>query len=280
VDFGERRLRVQELKDALPVELVRIVFRYKIDPYIPDHLFIPEKIPGRRQERWVRGLKKVPSELFYDKWTISRGIPTMFSDYYATIEIDLFAHYAKWTEWIKPWNCIGRAIGRLMLYVTGFDAPQIATLAEVAYFFGESPLIQRLHRDTPVGALQERDRMLYLGTQSNGTRNTTLKDHILISTHAGEMKDGEHEMFGLIKEMARIGVLHHGANTLSREAFRKLVFDWAIGPPDNVLNREQIISRREVDTTKFPIQGTQYTTWAATQPKSSPQKGRFRKHCE
>jgi hypothetical protein len=263
--------RSQVLKDNLPIEIVREIFRFKVDAYVPDHLFIEESRPTSVRKRWVRGLKSVPGELYHDDWTLHRGVPAVFSDYYATIEIDLSTQYAKWPGWVEQWKDVSRAVQRCILQVTGFDNAQIATLAEIAYFFGESPMIQRIHKN-PLVYVQDRDRVLNKGTLPNGTKDTTPDEHILIIAQPGEMADGQQEMLMLIKEMARIGSLHRNSRALSREGFRKLVFDWAMGPPDVVLNLAQIISRRAVDLVNFPIQATSYGQWAATQPKSSPRK--------
>jgi hypothetical protein len=166
-------------------------------------------------------------ELFYDEWTIHRGIPAVCSDYYATIEIDLSAQYANWSNWIQQWRCVGLAVQRCILHVTGFDSPQLATLAEVAYFFGESRMIQRVHKNggNPLVSIQDRDRVLNKGMLSNGMKDTTPDEHILVIVEAGEMADEEQAMLGLVKEMARLGRTYYISYVLSREAFRKLVFD-------------------------------------------------------
>jgi hypothetical protein len=222
----------------------------------------------------VRGLVSIPDELFHDRWTVHCGVPAVFSDYYATIKIDLSAPYANWSDWVQIWKPVGRAIQRIMLHVTGFDVPQIVTLAEVAYFFSESQLIRRIHKN-PLTLAKDRALVLNKGTLPDSTKDTTPDEHILVVVESGEIGDGEQEIMGLVKEMARLGRNHYGADALSREAFRKLVFDWAMGAPDTVLNREQIISRRSVDLVTFPIQQTSYTRWSATQPKSSPKKRRY-----
>jgi hypothetical protein len=128
--------------------------------------------------------------------------------------------------------------------------------------------------------VEERDRVLNKGTLLGGIKDTTPEQHILISTQAGEMYDGKQEMFSLVREMARMGQLHRHSNALSREGFRMLIFDWAMGAPDPVTNTAQIISRRTVDTNEFPVQGTLYSKWSVTQLKSSPRKRLYKNHCK
>ena len=89
----------------------------------------------------------IPLEVQSDRWTVLKVSPAVLADYCATIEIELSTHYSNWVIWVSAWNNFSKAVDRLLLYITGFDTPKLLTIAEIAYFFAESNIIQRMHKN-------------------------------------------------------------------------------------------------------------------------------------
>jgi hypothetical protein len=139
-----------------------------------------------------------------------------------------------------------------MLHFTGFDSPQVLSLAEAAYFFVQSNMITRLYQKPVV--LAKYRRTILNSTSGNGTTD----EHIIVNVRAGVLNDIDLNMFGAINKMITIGSARRAGYRLSRACFHKQVFDWAMEPADSVLTVEQLISRRAVNQTQYPVENTSY----------------------
>jgi hypothetical protein len=113
-------------------------------------------------------------------------------------------------------------------------------------------MITRLYQKPVVLA---KDRRTILNSTS-GTGTTD--EHIIVNVRAGVLNDIDLNMFGAINKIITIGSARRAGNRLSRACFHKQVFDWAMGPADSVLTVEQLISRRAVNQTQYPVENTSY----------------------
>lgn len=145
----------------------------------------------------------------------------------------------------------------------GFDEVNILSLAEVAYFFAQSNLITRVHKQPPALAHDRR----------NITGRSHPTEQILVKVVRGDRGDRDAHMFELVNKMVEIGSQHRAGNRLSREGIRKLVFEWVMGDFGYDIGVAQILARRMVDTEKFPPRtNASYARCIQTQPKNSSLK--------
>lgn len=105
---------------------------------------------------------------------------------------------------------------------------------------------------------------------NSGDDDLTPSEDVLNQFVHSEINDRKHIMLGLVDKVAAIGIRYR-AELLSCDSIRKLVFDWVMGPNDHQNLDEQALARRMIDQQRFPP-GVTYSSWIATQPKSSPKK--------
>jgi hypothetical protein len=100
----EMKVRARALRENMANELLQTMFRFVLDPLVPDHLRITGTSTDGVSTVAVPGLSEVPNFIFTDAWFFTSASRANFADYYRTVIVDSSALYPNWRKWMQQWT--------------------------------------------------------------------------------------------------------------------------------------------------------------------------------